>query len=289
MSNTPTNTRQSGSSRRRSSRGGRGRQRGQGGGTRTTERNESAGESGLASRRQRTRKPQLTWWQKLLKAIGLYREPKQVRKPRAEAVAPIKSNTRGTRTKEAASGTKTGGGAPRGGDAASVKSGRLYVGNLSYDASEHDLQELFKGIATVRSVEIVYNRNTHRSKGYGFVEMLNREDALRAVEVLHDQPFMGRKMIVSGADSKGRDSREEREDRNGTSSDEGRRAVVVAPVPAAKASATVVTDEQTVIPTVIETATETAAMETAEDCPGPVQLEFVAAEAADDREHTAAS
>jgi hypothetical protein len=99
---------------------------------------------------------------------------------------------------------------------------------------------------------------------------------------------MGRKMIVSGADSKGRDSREEREDRDVTS-DEGRRAVVVAPVPAAKASATVVTDEQTVIPTVIETATQTAAMETAEDCPAPVQLEFVAAEAADDREHTAAS
>lgn len=284
MSNTPTNTRQSGSSRRRSSRGGRGRQRGQGGGNRTTERHESAGDSGPAPRRQRTRKPQLTWWQKLLKAIGLYREPKPVRKPRAESVVPIKSNTRGTRGKEAGSGAKTGGGAPRGGDAASVKSGRLYVGNLSYDASEHDLQELFKGIATVRSVEIVYNRNTHRSKGYGFVEMLNREDALRAVEVLHDQPFMGRKMIVSGADSKGRDSREERD----VTSDEGRRAVVVAPVPAAKAAATVVTDEETVIPTVIETAAETAAVETAE-LPAPVQLEFGAAEAADDRERTAAS
>lgn len=284
MSNTPTNARQTGSSRRRGSRGGRGRQRGQGGGTRTKERNESAGESGLAPRRQRTRKPQLTWWQKLLKAIGLYREPKPVRKPRAEAVAPIKSNTRGTRTKEA-SGTKTGGGAPRGGDVTSVKSGRLYVGNLSYDASEHDLQELFKGIATVRSVEIVYNRNTHRSKGYGFVEMLNREDALRAVEVLHDQPFMGRKMIVSGADSKGRDSRE---DRDATSSDEGRRAVVVAPVPAAKAAATVVTDEQTVIPTVVETTGEAAAVETAA-APAPVQLELGAAEAADERERTAAS
>jgi len=84
---------------------------------------------------------------------------------------------------------------------------------LSYDVSESDLQDLFKGIGGVRNVEIVYNRSTHRSKGYGFVEMLHMDEAKRAVEVLHDQPFMGRKLTVSGAQSKGLDEREDKEER----------------------------------------------------------------------------
>lgn len=79
----------------------------------------------------------------------------------------------------------------RGGDPSTVESARVYVGNLSYEATEHDLEELFKGVGGVRSVEIVYNRSTHRSKGYAFVEMLHKDDAVRSVEVLHDQPFMG--------------------------------------------------------------------------------------------------
>jgi RNA recognition motif-containing protein len=87
------------------------------------------------------------------------------------------------------------------------------VGNLSYDVTEQDLQELFKGIGGVRNVEVVYNRSTHRSKGYGFVEMLRMDEAVRAVEVLNDQHFMGRKMTVSGAKSKGQDEREDAEDR----------------------------------------------------------------------------
>ena len=88
-----------------------------------------------------------------------------------------------------------------------VETPRLYVGNLSYDATEYDLEELFKGVGAVRKVEIVYNRHTHKSKGYGFVNMANTEEAERAVEVLHDQPFMGRKMIVNGARSKGPNDR----------------------------------------------------------------------------------
>jgi RNA recognition motif-containing protein len=93
-----------------------------------------------------------------------------------------------------------------------VESSRVYVGNLSYDVTEQDLQELFKGVGPVRTVEIVYNRSTHRSKGYGFVEMLRRDEAVRAVEVLHDQFFMGRKMNVSGAKSKGQDERDDQDD-----------------------------------------------------------------------------
>ena len=78
---------------------------------------------------------------------------------------------------------------------------RVYVGNLSYDTTESDLEELFKGVGAVRRVEIVYNRTTHRSKGYGFIEMLDIDEAKRTVEILHDQFFMGRKLTVSGAKS----------------------------------------------------------------------------------------
>jgi RNA recognition motif-containing protein len=83
-----------------------------------------------------------------------------------------------------------------------VESSRLYIGNLSYEANESDIEELFKGVGPVRSVEIVYNKHTHKSKGYGFVEMLRMDEAKRAVEVLHDQHFMGRQLIVSGAKAK---------------------------------------------------------------------------------------
>lgn len=83
-----------------------------------------------------------------------------------------------------------------------VTNPRLYIGNLSYDATENDLQEVFNGVGRVNSVEIVTNSRTQRSKGYGFVEMGSIEEAKRAVETLHDQEFMGRKLVVSGAKPK---------------------------------------------------------------------------------------
>ena len=86
-----------------------------------------------------------------------------------------------------------------------METARLYVGNLSYDVTEHDLEDLFKGIGTVRKVEVIYNSQTHRSKGYAFLQMLSVDEAKRAVEVLHDQPFMGRVLIVNGASSKPKD------------------------------------------------------------------------------------
>ena len=51
----------------------------------------------------------------------------------------------------------------------------------------------------MRSVEIIYNPRTYKSKGYAFVEMQMLEDAQRASEVLHGQPFMGRELMVSAA------------------------------------------------------------------------------------------
>jgi RNA recognition motif-containing protein len=80
-----------------------------------------------------------------------------------------------------------------------VTSPRLYLGNLSFDATESDLFELFSGVGQVQNVELVANRETHRSKGFGFVQMTTLEEAKRAVDELHDKEYMGRKLVVSGA------------------------------------------------------------------------------------------
>ncbi len=80
-----------------------------------------------------------------------------------------------------------------------VTSPKLYVGNLSYDATENDLHELFNGVGSVRSAEVVAHRDTQRSKGFAFVTMSSVAEAKRAVEELHDELFMGRKLNVSGS------------------------------------------------------------------------------------------
>jgi hypothetical protein len=80
-----------------------------------------------------------------------------------------------------------------------VTSPRIYVGNLSFDATEGDLFELFNGVGSVQNVEIVSNKHTHRSKGFAFVQMQSIEEAKRAVAELHDKDYMGRKLVVSGA------------------------------------------------------------------------------------------
>jgi RNA recognition motif-containing protein len=84
-------------------------------------------------------------------------------------------------------------------EAIEVSSPKLYVGNLSFDATENDIAELFKGLGSVQSAEIVSHKVTEKSKGFGFVVMATVEEAKRAVETLHDKEFMGRKLVVSGA------------------------------------------------------------------------------------------
>jgi hypothetical protein len=230
MSTDTQNSRTSGDSRRRRSRGGQNRHnnnnsdrnrsdgRQSGGGKREGGRSGRQG-GGKQQRRQMPAPVQLSWWQKLLKSIGLYKEP--VRPPRPERRPDVKearktreprrNKTRDARTEQSDSPDgesprrekrrerKTG--SPRGGDPSTVENRRVYVGNISYDTTESDLEELFKGVGAVRRVEIVYNRTTHRSKGYGFIEMLDIDEAKRTVEVLHDQFFMGRQLTVSGAKS----------------------------------------------------------------------------------------
>lgn len=84
-------------------------------------------------------------------------------------------------------------------EAVEVTTAKLYVGNLSFDAGESDLFELFNGVGKVQSAEIVAHRETEKSKGFGFVTMNSVEEAKRAVDELHDKEFMGRKLVVSGA------------------------------------------------------------------------------------------
>lgn len=80
-----------------------------------------------------------------------------------------------------------------------VTTERLYVGNLSYDATESDLFELFNGVGQVRNAEVVVNSRTQRSKGFAFVTMASVEQARRAVEELNGKDFMGRPLQVNGA------------------------------------------------------------------------------------------
>lgn len=89
-----------------------------------------------------------------------------------------------------------------------VTSPRLYVGNLSFDATESDLFDLFNGVGHVQNAEVVSYRHNQRSKGFAFVQMQTVEEAKRAVDELHDKEFLGRKLVVSGAKS-GEHSRSE--------------------------------------------------------------------------------
>lgn len=164
---------------------------------------------GSTTKSQPARKPTLA--QRLLGLLGLGK------KKTAASAKPSPTAGKVTRESIPARSPSNSGGEkresrpprePRKPEVVEVTNPRLYIGNLSYDASETDLQEIFNGVGRVNSVEIVTNSRTQRSKGYGFVEMGSTEEAKRAVETLHDKEFMGRKMVVSGAKPKD-ESREE--------------------------------------------------------------------------------
>lgn len=80
-----------------------------------------------------------------------------------------------------------------------VTSGRLYIGNLSYDAAESDLFDLLVQAAPVRNVEIARERRSNRSKGFGFVEMETLEGAKLAQSKFQGYELMGRSLVISGA------------------------------------------------------------------------------------------
>ena len=75
---------------------------------------------------------------------------------------------------------------------------RIYVGNLSYQTTENDLNNLFGQVGDVESVNIITDRDTGRSKGFGFVEMGN-EDAEKAIAQLNGSELNGRSITVNEA------------------------------------------------------------------------------------------
>jgi RNA recognition motif-containing protein len=83
--------------------------------------------------------------------------------------------------------------------AADITTPRLYVGNLSYDAGDSDLFDLFSQSGTVRNVEIARDRDNHRSKGFGFVEMDSVEAAKAAHAKFNGYEMLGRALVISGA------------------------------------------------------------------------------------------
>jgi cold-inducible RNA-binding protein len=76
---------------------------------------------------------------------------------------------------------------------------KLYVGNLSYDTTDSDLQILFGPHGTVQSAQVIMDRNAGRSKGFGFVEMDSDQQAQAAIQALNGQDVNGRALTVNEA------------------------------------------------------------------------------------------
>ena len=76
---------------------------------------------------------------------------------------------------------------------------KLYVGNLSYDVTNESLQEMFAAHGTVESAQIITDRETGRSKGFGFVEMSSDAEAQAAIAALHGQQHNNRQLTVNEA------------------------------------------------------------------------------------------
>jgi len=76
---------------------------------------------------------------------------------------------------------------------------KLYVGQLSYEATNSDLQDLFTPHGTVVSAQVIMDRETNRSKGFGFVEMNTDQEAQAGIAALNGQQVNGRALTVSEA------------------------------------------------------------------------------------------
>lgn len=83
----------------------------------------------------------------------------------------------------------------------------IFVGSLPFKIEESELQEIFEEYGTVTSVKIITDRATGRSKGYGFVEMSNDEEAKKAIEELNNAEVEGRTIVVNKAEEKKEGSR----------------------------------------------------------------------------------
>lgn len=76
---------------------------------------------------------------------------------------------------------------------------KLYVGNLAYSVSSSDLENMFSAHGQIRSAEVIMDRDTGRSKGFGFVEMETDDEAQAAIDALNGQEQDGRALTVNEA------------------------------------------------------------------------------------------
>jgi len=79
----------------------------------------------------------------------------------------------------------------------------IFVAKLNYDTHESDLQDAFEEFGAVDSAKIIMDRDTGRSKGFGFVEMPNDDEAREAIRQLNDQEMDGRTIVVKEAEPRG--------------------------------------------------------------------------------------
>ncbi len=78
----------------------------------------------------------------------------------------------------------------------------IYVGNLSFDSSEADLKGLFDTYGEVQSAKVVVDQFTNKSRGFGFIEMTNRDEGLKAIQALDSKDLGGRSLKVNEAKPK---------------------------------------------------------------------------------------
>src|SRR4030065_2555395 len=76
---------------------------------------------------------------------------------------------------------------------------RLFVGSLSYDVTQSQLEELFAGVGTVESATLITDKFSGQSKGFGFVEMSSDEEAAKAITELNGKELSGRNIVVNEA------------------------------------------------------------------------------------------
>ena len=93
-------------------------------------------------------------------------------------------------------------------------SAKLYVGNLSFNTTQQDLEEMFGEFGSVQSANIIEDRETGRSRGFGFVEMSSKEEGQNAISALNGKEVDGRGLVVNEA--------KPREDRGGSGGGGGR-------------------------------------------------------------------